>query len=295
MYLNADMMKESLNLCDEAYKEYTIALKILQDKGYLSLYNEHGESHAGLMTIPEWLLVYRTFINSYWPEDIVKQLEDAYSQEDNENDVTPSFKDDTALLKQLSNIYVTTTKDRNPDLTEEEIKSKDKEWWFDENQGPYNYSLWMADKNKSEPAPTEAVTYWNNYTVTNDWKIERGSAEEYFNDKTVEEVKARVIEIVDRDLGEPLVSQNVQPVDYDEKGGLIFNKNMEDADDEDTFLVGNSNGGMVPVDGMKKAISTAAEYRKVRVRNKLALFVYRKVTEPDGYFAWRAENIADFL
>ena len=53
MYINAEMMKEALNLCDEAYAVYKIGLKIVQDKGYLSLYNEHGESHAGLMTIPE--------------------------------------------------------------------------------------------------------------------------------------------------------------------------------------------------------------------------------------------------
>ena len=88
--MNADMMKKTLNLCDEAHKGYEIGLKILQDKGYLSLYNEHGESHAGLMTIPEWLLVYRVFIKSYFPEEKVKEFEDAYSEEDNLNDVRSS-------------------------------------------------------------------------------------------------------------------------------------------------------------------------------------------------------------
>jgi hypothetical protein len=296
--MNADMMKKTLNLCDEAHKGYEIGLKILQDKGYLSLYNEHGESHAGLMTISEWLLVYRTFVNSYWPEDKVKELEDAYSQEDNENDVTPSFKDDTALLKQLSNVYVTTTKDRNPDLTEEEIKSKDKQWWFDENQGPYGYSFWMIDKTK--PAPIEAVTYWNNHTVTNDWYItidgyETQGTKEVLNNKTVEEIKARLDELVTERVGEPLVSSDVEPVDFDEYGGVIMNKSMKDADDEDTFMVTDYLGNSVAVDGIEKAIETATAYRKARAEFQLSFFIWRKITEPDGYFAWREENIADYL
>jgi len=298
MYMNADMMKKTLNLCDEAHKGYEIGLKILQDKGYLSLYNEHGESHAGLMTIPEWLLVYRTFVNSYWPEDKVKELEDAYSQEDNENDVTPSFKNDTALLKQLSDVYVTTTKDRNPDLTEEEIKSKDKQWWFDENQGPYGYSFWMIDKTK--PAPIEAVIYWNNHTVTNDWYItidgyETQGTKEVLNNKTVEEIKARLDELVTERVGEPLASQDVEPVDFDEYGGVIMNKSMKDADDEDTFMVTDHLGNSVAVDGMEKAIETATAYRKAKAEFQLSFFIWRKITEPGGYFAWREENIADYL
>lgn len=159
---------------------------------------------------------------------------------------------------------------------------------------PYDYLEWILDKTK--PAPLKAVTFWNNYTETNDWLIEKANNQrEYLNNKTIEEVKARIVELIEELAGEPLVSQDVIPVDYDEKGGLIFDKNMEDADDEDTFLVSKNDGGMVPVDGIEKAISTATEYRKARIGSEFAIFVSRKITEPDGYFTWREENIADYL
>ena len=298
MYINAEMMKEALNLCDEAYAVYKIGLKIVQDKGYLSLYNEHGESHAGLMTIPEWLLVYRIFIKSYFPEDQVKEFEDAYSEEDNLNDVKTDFKNDSALLQKLAYMYVSATGDRNPDLTKKELESKDKDWWLEENSGPYNYSLWMADKTK--PAPIEAVTHWKNHTETNDWYLtidgyETQGTKEVLNDKTVEEVKARLDELVTERVGDPLISEDVEPTDFDEYGGMIMNKSMKDANDEDTFVVTDYQGITVAVDGKDKALSTATEYRKKRVEFQLSFFVWRKITEPDGYFAWREENISDYL
>ena len=74
-----------------------------------------------------------------------------------------------------------------------------------------------------------------------------------------------------------------------------MNKSMKDADDEDTFMVTNYNGDSFAVDGIEKAKETAIQFRKERAGFELSYYVYRKITEPGGYFAWRQENIADYL
>ena len=102
-------------------------------------------------------------------------------------------------------------------------------------------------------------------------------------------------ELVTERVGEPLVSEDVEPADFDEYGGVIMNKSMKDADDEDTFLVTDYQGITVAVDGKDKALSTATAYRKARAEFQLSFFIWRKITEPDGYFAWREENTADYL
>ena len=76
---------------------------------------------------------------------------------------------------------------------------------------------------------------------------------------------------------------------------LIINTELENAEDEDTFLVTNHLGNRVAVDGMEKAITTATEYRKKRAENQLSFSIHRKITEPDGYFAWRQETYSDYL
>ena len=66
----------------------------------------------------------------------------------------------------------------------------------------------MGDK--TIEAPLDAVTFWKNHTVTNDWRITKdGYNEEYLTDKTVEEIKSRLQELITEKVEEPLVAQNV--------------------------------------------------------------------------------------
>lgn len=294
MHLTLDFFKNGIELwgCDEGKEETQLKAEDLTKKlartmsslGVNILYNRHGDEYKDTMTIPQLLWLFRLVDNGIMPEldKRFPTLEDVYKLMEDESYTESEIN----TYKNLPSSFVEQTK--------KNMETVVLEGTADYSVGTTNFISWFGDR--TIPVPIEIVTFYNNHTVTNDWKIEKANNQkEYLNNKTIEEVKDRLKEILTELVGEPLVSQDVIPVDYDEKGGLMFDKNMEDADDEDTFLVANNDGAMVPVDGIEKAISTATEYRKARIGSEFAIFVSRKLTEPDGYFAWREENTADFL
>lgn len=220
--------------------------------------------------------------NSITPDEFLF----AYSQIGVEGD--PQLEHMTISETELSKNADTTFKKISKSMILQAITSKN----------VYDAVKWLYDK--TQPAPLEAITYWKNHTETNDWYItidgyETQGTKEVLDDKTVEEVKARLDELVTERVGEPLTAQDVEPAEFDQYGGVIMNKSMKDSNDEDTFMVTDHLGNTVAVDGMEKAVETATAYRKARAEFQLSFFIWRKITEPDGYFAWREENIADYL
>tara|TARA_E500000178_G_C16921209_1_gene707321 strand:- start:318 stop:1217 length:900 start_codon:yes stop_codon:yes gene_type:complete len=299
MYLNSDFTKNVINLfgCDENKEESQLKAEVLTNEltkaGTFTLkvnrlYNTYGEDYKSMCDIPGFLWYFRLVDKGMMPildkrfptlEDLYKLMEDqGYTESD---------------INRFKNL---------PDSTVKYIK-KNMETVVKEGTASYdlecdNWCAWMGDK--TQPAPLEAVTYWKNHTETNDWYItidgyETQGTKEVLNDKTVEEVKARLDELVTERVGEPLTAQDVEPAEFDQYGGVIMNKSMKDSNDEDTFMVTDHLGNTVAVDGMEKALETATAYRKARAEFQLSFFIWRKITEPDGYFAWREENIADYL
>ena len=296
MYMNNDISnllniqgcdpdkEEGQRTANQNTKELILAGTAL---GVNRLYNKYGDDYKETIEMPMYLWAFRCIDTGIIPEfdEAYPDFDSIYARMKNEG----WTEEEIDKVKNLPSSFVKQVKQGMETVITEGDGFVDGKY-----VKPYEYLEWILDKTK--PAPLKAVTFWNNYTETNDWIIEKANNQrEYLNNKTIEEVKARIAELIEGLVGEPLVAQDVIPVDYDEKGGLIFNKNMEDADDEDTFLVANNDGAMVPVDGIEKAISTATEYRKARIGSEFAIFVSRKITEPDGYFAWREENIADYL
>ena len=246
--------------CDNGDKAWDYLIPYAGNKGWLE--------NSGLLTPDEFLFI--------------------YSQIGIEGD--PVLKDMTITETNLSKKANATYKKNCKSMVQKAI---------DEGDVISDKIQWLYDKTK--PAPLEAVMYWKDYTESNDWYLTVGGFDEVvgkkeeLENKTVEEVKAKIAEFIEEWLGDPLVSQDVQPVDFDEYGGVIMNKSMKDADDEDTFMVTNYNGDSFAVDGIDKAKETAIRFRKERAEFELSYYVYRKITEPGGYFAWRQENISDYL
>lgn len=152
---------------------------------------------------------------------------------------------------------------------------------------------WLYDKTK--PAPVEAVTYWKNHIEEDDYMLIHNDIVTNLEDVTLNEVKAKVQELIDKEFEDPLIEAGVVPVEYDEKGGLTYSRNLSEADDDDTFMVTDSRGISNPVDGKEKALEKSIQIRKDKIDIGFGFTVFRKITEPDGYFAWRQENRADYL
>ena len=49
------------------------------------------------------------------------------------------------------------------------------------------------------------------------------------------------------------------------------------------------------LDGKEKAIEKATELVNEKIKHQFGMRIERKITEPDGYFAWRQENREDYL
>ncbi len=259
--------------------------------GVNRLYNKYGDAYKETVEMSLYLWAWRCIGTDIIPEfdKVYPDFDSIYERMKNEG----WTEEEIDKVKNLPSSFVTQVKQGMETVITEGDGFVDGKY-----VKPYDYLEWILDKTK--PAPLKAVTFWNNYTETNDWYItvggygELGKREDLEN-KTVEEVKARIAELIEEWLGDPLISQDVEPVDFDQYGGVIMNKSMKDADDEDTFMVTNYNGDSFAVDGIDKAKETATQFRKERAGFELSYFVYRKITEPDGYFAWREENIADYL
>lgn len=293
MNINNDFIQNIINLydCDkdkeesqlkaeDLTKEYLETINVL---GLNILYERHGNDYKSKITIPSFLWFFRLVDKDLMPilDERFPALEDIYKLMEDEGYTESEIN----KFKNLPNSRVKKIKKNMETVVKEGTASYDLE--------STNWSAWMGDK--TIEAPLEAVTYWKNHTVTNDWRITKDYDEEYLTDKTVEEIKSRLQELITEKVGEPLVAQNVIPADFDQHGGLIINKNMKNAEDEDTFLVTDHHGGRVAVDGIEKAITTATEYRKKRAESQLSFSIHRKITEPDGYFAWRQETYSDYL
>ena len=49
------------------------------------------------------------------------------------------------------------------------------------------------------------------------------------------------------------------------------------------------------VDGKEKATEKATELVNEKIQIQFGIRIERKIAEPDGYFAWREENRAEYL
>lgn len=205
----------------------------------------------------------------------------AYSQIGVEGD--PQLEHMTISETELSKNADTTFKKISKSMISQAITSKN----------VYNAVKWLYDK--TQPAPLEAVTYWKNHIEEDDYMLIHNDIVTNLEDVTLNEVKAKVQELIDKEFEDPLIEAGVVPVEYDEKGGLTYSRNLSEADDDDTFMVTDSRGISNPVDGKEKALEKSIQIRKDKIDIGFGFTVFRKITEPDGYFAWRQENRADYL
>ena len=297
MHINNDFFKNVLKLwgCDEGKEETQLKaenltrqlLKYCDSLGMNILYDRYGDEYKEHSTIPQALWLFRLVDNGIMPEldKRFPTLEDVYKLMKDEGYTESEIN----TYKNLPSSFVEQTKKK--------MQTVVLEGTADYSVGTTNFISWFGDR--TIPAPLDAVTFWNDYTVTNTWKLTHNDSEEdgdIYEDKTEEEIK-EIVSVIAKDFfGDVLESTNTIPVDFDEKGGMIFNKtSLSDGDDEDTYMVTDGYGDEHIVDGKEKATEKATELVNEKIQIQFGIRIERKITEPDGYFAWREENRAEYL
>lgn len=297
MHINNDFFENVINLfgCDEDKEETQLKaenltgqlLKNCDSLGINILYDRYGDEYKEHTTIPIVLWFFRLVDKGVVPilDERYPTLEDIYKLMEDEGYTESQIN----KFKNLPSSTVTEFKKSMQTVVEEGTA--------DYSVDTGNFMSWFGDKTK--PAPLDAVTFWNDYTVTNTWKLSHNDSKDggdIYEDKTEEEIKEIVSTIAKDFFGDVLESTNTIPVDFDEKGGMIFNKtSLSDGDDEDTYIVTDGYGDEHIVDGKEKATEKATELVNEKIQIQFGIKIERKITEPDGYFAWREENRADYL
>ncbi len=299
MYMNNDISnKLNIQGCDPDRKEgHRTAnqntkelIEAASALGVNRLYNKYGDDYKETCEMPLYLWAFRCMDTGIIPEfdEAYPDFDSIYERMKNEG----WTEEEIDKVKNLPNTYIKQVK-------------QGCETVFIEGDGfvdgkyvkPYPVFKWVVDKTK--PAPLDAVTFWNDYTETNTWKLTHDTSEEdgdIYEDKTEEEIKEIVSTIAKDFFGDVLESTNTIPVDFDEKGGMIFNKpSLSDGDDEDTYILTDGYGDEHIVDGKEKATEKATELVNEKIQIQFGIRIERKITEPDGYFAWREENRAEYL
>ena len=299
MYINGDFIKNVINLfgCDEGKEEKQLKAEALTNQltgamtslGLNILYERYGEDYKSIYSIPSYLWAFRLVDKGMMPildkryptlEDIYKLMEDEGYTESEIN----KFKNvPSPFVKQAKkNMETVVREGYNPDL----LYAVNTKIW----------ASWMGDK--TIEAPLEAVTFWNNHTETNKWILFHDNSKEggdIHEDKTEEEIKELISTLSKEFIGDVLESVHAIPVDYDEKGGQKITKSLGQGNDDDTYVVTDTNGNQHILDGKEKAIEKATEIANEKLKVQFGLRIFRKITEPDGYFAWREENREDYL
>ena len=258
--------------------------------GVNRLYNKYGDDYKETIEMPMYLWAFRCIDTGIIPEfdEAYPDFDSIYARMKNEG----WTEEEIDKVKNLPNAFIKQVKQGCETVLIEGDGFVDGKY-----VKPYSFFKWVVDKTK--PAPVDAVTFWNDYTVTNTWKLTHNDSEEagdIYEDKTEEEMKEIVSTIAKDFFGDVLESTNTIPVDFDEKGGMIFNKtSLSEGTDEDTYMVTDGYGDEHIVDGKEKATEKATEFVNEKMEIQFGIRIERKITEPDGYFAWREENIADYL
>jgi len=297
MYLNSDFTKNAINLfgCDEGKKESQLKAEVLTNEltkaGTFTLkvnrlYNTYGEDYKSMCDIPGFLWYFRLVDEGIMPilDKRFPTLEDIYKLMEDEG----YTESDINRFKNIPNSTVEYIKKNMETVVKEGTASYDVD--------SYNWCAWMGDRTK--PAPIEAVTFWKDYTETNTWKLTHDFSEELgdiYEDKTQEEIKEIVSTLAKNFFGDVLESTRAIPIDFDEKGGQKFTKTFADGTDEDTYKITDYYGNDHMLDGKEKAIEKATELVNEKIKLQFGMRIERKITEPDGYFAWRQENREDYL
>ena len=292
MHLNLDFIKEiGLTEClvdngRDLNDEMNKMLDGLSFYGLNVLYNRYGDEYEDKVDIPTFLWIFRLC-----DDGIIPSLDARF----------PTIEDIYTLMKDEG--YTESEINKFKSIPWEFLKepTKNTESLIKEGTTTYeigcsNWSTWMGDRTK--PAPIEAVTFWKDYTETNTWKLTHDFSEELgdiYEDKTQEEIKEIVSTLAKNFFGDVLESTRAIPIDFDEKGGQKFTKTFADGTDEDTYKITDYYGDDHMLDGKEKAIEKATELVNEKIKFQFGMRIERKITEPDGYFAWRQENREDYL
>lgn len=303
MYINGDFLTD-LNIikCDDDKEEHQVKAKDFLNKmiemaselGVNILYNRFGEDYKTVMHYP--LIIWSLRLNE----------DDLHTEKFNK-----MFPDEESVYEEMRNNSglpwteeeINNVKNRATPEIREMLKENNK-IIFTEGDGyvdgkkvkEYKQEDWIFDK--TVPAPVDAVTYWNDYTVTNTWILFHDNSKDdgdMHEDKTEEEIKEIISTLSKEFIGDVLESAHAIPVDYDEKGGQKITKSLGQGNDDDTYEVTDDNGNQHILDGKEKAIEKATEIANEKLKVQFGLKIFRKITEPDGYFAWREENREDYL
>ena len=304
MYVSSDFLKD-LNIigCDDDKEEHQVKAKDFLDKmisfasttGMNILYNRFGEDYKTIIHYPLILWSLRLNEDDLHTEKFNKMFPDEESvyEEMKNNSELPWTDEEINFIKNQPDSLRELLKENNKTIFTEGDAYVDGKKTRD-----YTFEDWLFDK--TVEAPLEAVMYWKNYTVTNTWKLshshESQDGGDIYEDKTEEEIKEIVSTIAKDFFGDVLESTNTIPVDFDEKGGMIINKtSLSEGTDEDTYMLTDGYGDEHIVDGKEKATEKATELVNEKIQIQFGIKIERKITEPDGYFAWREENRADYL
>ena len=302
MYISSDFLKDlTIIRCDDDKKEYQLKAEDFLNKmiGFAStaglniLYNRFGEDYKTIIHYPLFIWSLRQNENDLHSEKFNKKFPDEESvyEEMRNNLGLPWTEEEINNIKNQPNSLRNQLKEGNHILFTEGDAYVDGKKTRD-----YNFEDWLFDN--TVEAPLEAVTYWKNHTVTNSWILFHDNSKDggdLHEDKTEEEIKEIISTLSKEFIGDVLKSAHAIPVDYDEKGGQKILKSLEEGTDEDTYEITDVEGKQYILDGKEKAIEKATEIANEKVKVQFGLQVLRKITEPDGYFAWREENRADYL
>lgn len=262
------------------------------------------------ITIDEFLMYYRSlrtkdkFIKSFYdtienddPDKFKQCVENAseFMKAMADKGVTEDFIAEEIFATYPEDLKeLVTTKDE--DIIDEETKRKHSIVWKNGGMNHTRTIRWFYYK--TMPAPKEGVEYWNEHFEDNDWTFKTNIDEEpeIVSNMTKDEMKQKVYNYIASKIGTYEEATDMEPVKYDSRGGVIQDSSLEDAKDDDTFHLTNYLGEVYAFDGREKSLEKAKEMWKEMVNFRaIDVYIQRKISEPDGYFYWREENLEDYL
>ena len=275
-------------------KQFLMDINFFQcDKGKLAWDKFNPSDASKEINVNEFLTKYR-YVG--YLDSSIKTFYDSLEDTSFEDDVSAEEK--KIALENYK--YVIDSYDEGiPEQYEEKFKDattdEEKEELYKEHQ-QISILRWLIDK--TIPAPKKAVEYRNEHTEDNDWTFQVGPDGDIENisDMTKDEMKEKVNTLIVSKIGTYEETTAMVPVKYDSKGGVIQDTELEDAEDDDTFHLTNYLGNTYAFDGKEKALEKAKEMWIEKAKFQIVeIYIHRKISEPDGYFYWREENIEDYL
>ena len=282
-------------ICEEAKMVWErTAGTVVDDNDYVTV-DEFLVAYRSLKTKDKYIKHFYDTIENDYPDKWKQCVENAseFMKAMADKGVTEDF-----IAEELFRIYPEYIKElvttKYEDITDEQIKRDHELIWGSQNHT--RTIRWFFDK--TIPGTKKVVEYWNEHFEDNDWTFKTNIDEEpeIISNMTKDEMKQKVYNYIASKIGTYEEATDMEPVKYDSRGGVIQDSSLEDAKDDDTFHLTNYLGEVYAFDGREKSLEKAKEMWKEMVNfQAIDVYIQRKISEPDGYFYWREENLEDYL